>query len=147
MPHFGLMDETQMSKAEAALMRARLHIRGGKRRLSQNKVAAGLATLYDALLSAMRWYILSNDLKDELAGEDEALENDRVVYAIIKQANIIDNSLDFDKLQKMVDQSLAQNIQTLDSNEVLAQIEQVMTDLGVMPFDEDALPPEDPATY
>jgi len=71
MPHFGLMDETKMGKADAALMRARLHIRGGRRRLRQKKVAAGLVTLYDALLSAMRWYLLKTPRRNRNPGERE----------------------------------------------------------------------------
>ncbi len=147
MPHFGLMDETKMGKAEAALLRARLHIRAGKRRLRQNKVAAGFATLYDALLSAMRWYLLANDLKNKLPGGTEALESDRVMYAALKRANVFDNSFDFVALEKAVDQALMEEIPSLDSNEFLLQIEQAMTTLGVTPFDEKVLPPEDPATF
>ncbi len=49
MPHFGLMDEGSLGPVEGPLMRARLHIRGGKRRLRQGKIAAAIATLYDAL--------------------------------------------------------------------------------------------------
>lgn len=147
MPHFGLMDERKLSKAEAALMRARLHIRGGKRRLRQNKIAAGMATLYDAVLSAMRWYILSNDLIKKLPGGEESLENDRVVYAVLKQAGVLGESIDFGALEKMVDQALVHEAQVLDSSEIIAHIDRVMTALGVMPFDEDTLPPEDPSTY
>lgn len=35
MPHFGLMDADALGPIEAPLMRARLHIRGGRRRLRQ----------------------------------------------------------------------------------------------------------------
>jgi hypothetical protein len=34
-----------------------------------------------------------------------------------------------------------------DYGDVLKGIEQVMTQLGVMPFDESKLPPEDPSTF
>lgn len=147
MPHFGLMDETKMGKADAALMRARLHIRGGRRRLRQKKVAAGLVTLYDALLSAMRWYLLTNNLQDKLPGGTETLENERVVFAALKKANVLDASFDFGAIEKIVDQALMEEDLSLDTNEFLLHIEQAMTTLGVMPFDENALPPEDPATF
>jgi hypothetical protein len=59
MPHFGLMDEKALGPVEGPLQRARLHVRGGKRRLRQGKVAAGIVTLYDALNGAMQWYAAS----------------------------------------------------------------------------------------
>jgi N-acetylglucosamine-6-phosphate deacetylase len=67
MPHAGLMDTDALGPESAALQRARLHIRGGKRRLRQGKISAGLLTLYDALNAAMEWYITSPDRKDLLS--------------------------------------------------------------------------------
>jgi hypothetical protein len=62
-PHFGLLDETKMSQEEALLMRAKLHWRGGKRRIEENKGPEGIATLYDALLSALRWHVLTRHME------------------------------------------------------------------------------------
>jgi len=89
MPHFGLMDENLMSREEALLLRSRLHYRCGARRLRQGKLPAGVVTLYDALLSAMRWYILTSQLR-RLAGDskpeiDENLENERLVFALLRK--------------------------------------------------------------
>src|SRR3989304_5857220 len=59
MPHAGLMDENTLGPVEGPLQRARLHIRGGRRRLRQGKTSAGIVTLYDALLAAMQGYAAS----------------------------------------------------------------------------------------
>ena len=51
------MDEKTLGPVEGLRQRARLHIRGGKRRLRQGKISAGIVTLYDALEAAMRSYV------------------------------------------------------------------------------------------
>ena len=56
MPHAGLMDERLLGPVEGPLQRARLHIRGGKRRLRQGKISAGIATLADALSASLEWF-------------------------------------------------------------------------------------------
>ena len=56
MPHFGLMNEQELGPVAGPLQRARLHLRGGKRRLRQGKISAGIVTLYDALEGAMLSY-------------------------------------------------------------------------------------------
>jgi len=60
---------------------------------------------------------------------------------------VLDASFDFGAIEKIVDQALMEEDLSLDANEFLLHIEQAMTTLGVMPFDENALPPEDPATF
>jgi hypothetical protein len=50
---FRLMNEQELGPVAGLLQRARLHLRGGKRRLRQGKISAGIVTLYDALEGAM----------------------------------------------------------------------------------------------
>lgn len=150
MPHFGLMDETRMSREAAMLLRAKLHLRCGRRRVRQGKDAAGLATLYDALLSGMRWHILTTPrLKEALGSNDpvERLENDRVVVALMRQAGIIDGAFPWEHFQGLVDQALMGEKGAFDRQAVLVWVDAVMTRLGVMPFDEKELPAENPATF
>lgn len=147
-PHFGLMDETGMSREEALLMRAKLHWRGGMRRVRENKIPAGLATLYDALLSAMRWYILLN-LRGDLGDEpEEKLENERFVFSLLRKAGIFGSSMDIHRLEEIVDRALlGEEVDREDQEQVLAQFGEILTRIGVLPFDEVELPPEDPATF
>lgn len=79
------MDATMMCEADAELVRARLHVRGGKRRLRQGKDAA---------------------------------------------------------IAKGIDEPTRR----LDAAGESTQIENRLTRLGVMPFDETTLPPEEPTT-
>ncbi|MCJ7602148.1 MAG: hypothetical protein MUO63_11715 [Desulfobulbaceae bacterium] len=146
-PHFGLMDETKMSKVEALLLRYKLHWRGGVRRMRENKAASGLATLYDALLSAMRWYILTN-LQQELGDNaEEKLENERFVFSLLRRAGILDGSFDLKFVVETVDRALMEEDVSSDQERFMTQLHHVLSRIGVLPFDEAELPPEDPSTF
>jgi hypothetical protein len=147
MPHFGLMDETQMSPAAAALQRARLHVRGGRRRLRQGKLAAGISTIYDALVSAMRWYGLTHSRELGLADHDDALEDDRRLFGLLVRANVLDGGFEFDRLQSLMERAVTRQPLDFAWPAELAAVETQLTRLGVLPFDESTLPPEDPATF
>jgi hypothetical protein len=149
MPHFGLMNtEDSFTTAEGALLRARLHIRAGKRRLRQGKISAGIVTLYDALLFAMYWYVFPPDRKNTLplrAGED--LNDDKTLFAVLTRAGVLDGPFDYDAFDKLVERASNEELKEFDYGELMKGIEAVMERLEVMPFDESSLPPEDPATF
>jgi hypothetical protein len=148
MPHAGLMDEEALGPEAGPLQRARLHIRGGKRRIRQGKTAAGIVTLYDALDAALLWYFASPSRRSRLViGPGDDLNNDRVMYRILLRAGVINGSFDFDEFDRLTERALNEELPGYDAAGVLVGIESVMTQLGVMPFDEAALPPEDPRTY
>jgi hypothetical protein len=148
MPHFGLMDEKKLGPVEGPLQRARLHIRGGRRRLRQGKISAGIVTLYDALEGAMQSYIGEPSRLARLGmrnGED--VSSDTVLYAALVRSGVIDGTFDFESFDRLTERALSEELPGYDYRELLAGIEAVMTQLGVMPFDETLLPPEDPKTF
>ena len=148
MPHAGLMNEAALGPIEGPFQRARLHLRGGKRRLRQGKVSAGIATLYDALSAAMQWYVASPERNKGLTifpGED--LNSDRTAYRVLVRSGALDGTFDFDGFDRLVEHALDHEMPGLDAGKLLAGIESVMAQLGVMPFDEASLPPEDPGTF
>jgi hypothetical protein len=148
MPHAGLMNEGALGPEAGPLQRARLHLRGGRRRLLQGKTAAGIVTLYDALDGAMLWYVASPERRKRLAvrsGDD--LNDDRTLYRILVRSGVLDGALDFDAFDRLTERALHEELPGYDASPLLVQIESAMTQLGVMPFDETSLPPEDPATY
>lgn len=147
-PHFGLMDENKLGPVEGPLQRARLHIRGGKRRLRQGKIAAGIVTLYDALEGAMKSYVADPEKRTHLtihAGEN--LNDERTLYAVLVRSSVLDGVFDYDSFDRLVETALHEELPGYDYRELLTRFETVMTRLGVMPFDEAALPPEDPKTF
>jgi hypothetical protein len=146
-PHFGLMDARKMEEGAAALLRARLHIRGGNRRLGQGEGAAGIAALFDALGHAMRWYVGLPENQPKLGIDaNSKMHDERDLFLILENAGVLQCITDFDKLYTVVESSLDDPEFRFDSQAELAKIEKWMTALGVMPFDENALPPEDPET-
>ncbi len=148
MPHFGLMDENKLGAAKGPLQRARLHIRGAKRRLRQGKIAAGIVTLYDALEGAMRSYIERPGRLAALGITNvRELNSEQELYGALVRAGVVDGAFDFEEFDCLTEQALRDEIPAFDYTELLASLESVMTQLGVMPFDESLLPPEDPATY
>lgn len=148
MPHFGLMDEKTLGPVAGPFLRARLHIRGGKRRLREGKIAAGIVTLYDALEGAMQAYVAETGRRSRLAikaGED--LNDDRTLYAVLVRSRVLDGVLDFDAFDRLTERALNEELPGYDYHAILSGVESVMTQLGVMPFDESSLPPEDPKTF
>ncbi|HEY6012248.1 MAG TPA: hypothetical protein VIX18_12355, partial [Nitrospirota bacterium] len=130
------------------LQRARLHIRGGRRRLRQGKISAGIVTLYDALEGAMRYYIAGPGGNRALpVRQGENLNREKDLYAVLVRSGVLDGTFDFIEFDRLVEKALREEMPGYDYRPLLSGIESVMTQLGVMPFDEAALPPEDPRTF
>jgi len=148
MPHAGLMDEGTLGPVEGPRQRARLHIRGGKRRLRQGKISAGIVTLYDALEAAMRSYVDDLEKKAKLdIKEGENLNDDKTSYIVLVRSGVLDGTFDFGAFDRLTEKALKEELPSYDYRELLSGIESIMTQLGVMPFDEGSLPPEDPKTF
>lgn len=146
-PHFGLMDPEALGPERAALQRARLHLRGGRRRLRQGKTSAGVVTIYDALTSAMEWFCASPGRRSRMRFAPKAFLDDRSRYATLVRAGILSGTFDFDLFDRLVDRALESEIAPEEAAGVLEAAESVLTQLGVLPFDEATLPPEDPGTF
>ncbi len=148
MPHAGLMDESALGPEAGPLQRARLHIRGGKRRLREGKISAGIITIYDALSAAMEWYFASPERTNSLIIKaDDNLKDDSVLFLILVRSGVLDGAFDYNAFDELVKRALYSEMTDYDYNEMLEGIESVMNQLGVMPFDENRLPKEDPSTF
>jgi hypothetical protein len=142
------MDEEVLGPEAGPLQRARLHIRGGRRRLRQGKISAGIVTLYDAMLSALRWYIADPERRGALdIGEGDDLTEERTVFGILNRSRVLDGRFDYAEFDKVVERALDHEMPDYDYHALLNGVEHVMTQLGVMPFEESELPPEDPSTF
>ncbi len=143
MPHFGLLDEDALGPEASELQRARLHIRSARSRLNGGMVHEGISTMFDALLSSLRWYVISPARAaglDVRQGED--LNDERVVCDVLKRSGVIEPSFDFGRICDIEDGLLEGGLKGLDHNALAGEMEAVMEALGVIPFDEDELPPE-----
>lgn len=148
MPHAGLMDENFLGKEAGPLMRAKLHIRSGKRRLREGKISAGLLTLYDAVLASLDWYIASSERRNLLKiYKNDNMNNERDILAVLTRSGIIDGTFDFEAFDQLIERAIKEELRDYDYSELLYKIESLMAQLGVMPFDEAELPKEDPSTF
>jgi hypothetical protein len=147
MPHFGLMDPAALGPERADLQRARLHLRGGRRRLRQGKISAGVVTLYDALTSAMEWFCASPERRCLLQGALERFADDRALYAALVRGGVLDGTFDFAQFSRVVERALETELPPGDAAGILEGVQSVLTQLDVLPFDEGELPPEDPRTF
>ena len=141
MPHYGLMDPTKMTEAEATLMRARLHLHGGKQRLQKGLAAPGIAALYDSILFGMRYYIAGDKRCTSLI-ENTDLWDATGLFYILTRAGVFDNPSAFNRFSLLVERALWQESFSFDAKATLAEVEAILTKLGVMPFNESALPRE-----
>lgn len=147
MPHLGLMDAEALGPEQAALQRARLHLRGARRRLRQGKISAGLVTLHDTLTSAVDWFLSSDARRSRAVISPAEARSDRGRYDALVRSGVLDGAFDFASFDRLIDRALAQEVSGVDHAAILRGIESVLTQLGVLPFDESALPAEDPGTY
>jgi hypothetical protein len=100
------------------------------------------------VVSALQWYVASpGRRKPLLIQEHDDLRDDKTVFAILKRSGVIDGTLDYDKFTTLIDASLERELSDYDYSKVLKSVESVMTQIGVMPFNESELPPEDPSTF
>jgi len=147
-PHAGLMDESALGPEAGSLQRARLHIRGGRRRLRQGKISAGIVTLYDAVDAALAWYFASPERRRRLLiKEGDNLKDDKVLFKILTRSGVLDDTFDYLAFDELIDKMVFSDFADFDYEEVLKGIESVMIQLGVMPFEENELPREDPSTF
>ncbi len=149
MPHAGLMSTKEsFDSANGALLRARLHLRGGRRRLMQGKISAGIVTLYDALIFGLRFYCMIPEHRRQFdPGESLDLIEEKAMINALRNAGIIDRAFDLDEFEELVDRAVYDEMTDYDYRPMLSSFESFMTRLEVMPFDEAMLPEEDPSTF
>ncbi|MFX0050792.1 MAG: hypothetical protein ACFE8U_05800 [Candidatus Hermodarchaeota archaeon] len=152
MPHFGLMNPDEMKSAETAIMRAKLHVRGGMRRISQGKIEAGIAALHDAIISAMQYLFFSNQIEESLDKTDHDFDitDEIVLFNILKKSGLIDETFreeDFTYFSIIIEKALDHQLHDFNQKVYLKKYNNLMNKLGIIPYDEQELPPEDPATF
>jgi hypothetical protein len=135
--HDGLMDTTKMTEAKAALMRAQLDLRLGKRRLQKGHTAAGMAALYDAILCGLRYYIARHK-RCALFVENINLWDGPGLFHGLARAGVFDDPLAMNRFSLIVERALWQESFSFDPVSTLAEVEKLLTKLGVMPFNESA---------
>lgn len=148
MPHFGLIDEEKLGPIQGPLMRSRLHIRGGRRRIISGDIANGILALYDALTSAMDFHLASHpELRDRLIGAGEDILADRNIFLAFQKLGIIPGDLEWQELDFAVQMALERNMGDYDWRKLMGKLEACYIRLEAAPFDEGALPAFKPEPF
>lgn len=138
----GFTDVSKMIKAEVALICARLYLRDGKRHLQEGSFTAGVAALYDAILFGMHYYVAEPACRGSIDLNKTDLWDHAALYHKLVKAGIFDDPNAFNHLSQIVERALWQGSYSFDINSVLAEVEKMLSKLGVMPFNESILQSE-----
>lgn len=137
MPHYDLINMTQTTTAEDALICACLHLRSGKRRLQKGLTAAGMVALYHSVLFGMHYYIAKHKQCATFV-ENIDLWDAIGLFHALTSAGVFEDRLTFNRFSLTVERALWQGSFSSDANAILAEVEKLLTKLGVMPFNESA---------
>ena len=148
MPHFLLMDESEMQEAEAARLRARLHIRAFLLLMQHKRYAHGICTLYDGLHQALRWFHISH--AHALIVTEEEARWTHEIFRIVEQSELVTIDFNFESFEGLLTEALKSDFDEMnpdfDHEKLWTDIEKVFHALEVMPFDVDSLPEVNEAT-
>lgn len=95
----------------------------------------------------MQAYVAEPARKAHLAVKKDELNDDKRLYAALVRSRVLDGVFDFDAFDRLTERALNEEMPGYDYHALLSDLESVMTQLGVLPFDESSLPPEDPKTF
>lgn len=143
---YKLTDPAKITDARTALICARLHLRGGKRRLQAGFSAAGIAALYDAVLFGMRYYVASHKRCESFVENTNPWDAPGLFHALAR-AGVFEDPLTFNRFSLMVERALWQEAFSFDISSTLAEVEKMLMKLGVLPFHKSALPGESRLTH
>ena len=133
------LDVTNMINAKAALLCARLCLRTGKRYLQEGLFTAAIAALYDAILFAMQYYVAEPTSHGYANISRDDLWDYAALYHKLAKAGVFDDPNAFNHLSLIVERSLWQGSFSFDANSILREVENLLSQLGVMPFNESIL--------
>jgi hypothetical protein len=129
------MHANKTTDAHTALICARLHLRGGKRRLQKGLTAAGVVALYDSILFGMRYYITRHA---HFAAFQKTIDlwDAAAMFQVLTRLGVFEDPLIFNRFSLIVERALWQRSFLFDTNAVLTEVEKMLATLGVMPFNE-----------
>jgi hypothetical protein len=131
MPDDTLIEAGSMTDARTALICARLNLRGGKRRLQKGLKRAGVTALYDSVFFGMHYYIAKHKSCESIV-KDTDLWDSAALFHVLARAGVFDDPLLFNRFSLIVEHALWQGSSLVDVGEILAEVEEMLTRLGVI---------------
>ena len=128
----GFANKTQRPETDAALMRAHIHLRGGTPVGEEQRKAVRITALYDAVLLGMRDYIARHEQCASFIEDADPWEPASLYHALVR-AGVFENPLTFNRFSLIVERALWQDTFPFDADSIVAEVETMLTRLGVMP--------------
>lgn len=148
MPHFFLMNESEMQEADALLLRSRLHIRSFWTLMRYRKFAHGICTLHDGFKHALRWFILCH--APAIQVPNDPIRWTPQAYKILAESTLVTLDFDINSFESLLNRALKDDFDErnpdFDFDKLWADIEHVFQALEILPFDLGSLPDEDEIT-
>ena len=133
-----LIDEVKLTEARAALVCARLNLRGAKRRLQRGHTVSGIAALYDSVLFGMRYYIATHKSCAPFL-ENIDLWDAMSVFHALRHAGVFDDPLLFNHFSWLVERICWQESFSFDTDVILLKVEEILTRLEVIRSNENII--------
>ena len=131
-----VIDPTKITDARAALICARLRFRAGKHCLQKGLTTKGIAALYDSVLFGMQYYIANHHA---FPRKNIELWNAASMFQVLARIGLFEDSRTFNRFTLVVERALWQGLFSSDADVILAQVEELLTKLGVISFDNKVL--------
>ena len=134
MTYFDLLDTDE---AQSALLSARQNFWDARRLFQEGSLRKGIFALYDSLLFAMYQYVISQDSSVSVDLCDGTGLFHRLVVA-----GVFEDPGAFDRLSGTIERALWQRPFSFHPKEILVEVENMLTKLGVLTLPESSVPPE-----
>jgi hypothetical protein len=139
MTHYELMHVANRNDPRTALICARFNLRSGKRRLQKGLTMEGMIALYDSMLFGMHYYITRHTRCQTFAKNIDFWDGTSLFQALAR-AGVFDDPLTFNRLSFIVERTLWQPTVSFNAEATLAEVENFLAKLGVLPFSESIRP-------
>lgn len=130
-----LLDTTQMTEARTALICARLNLRGAKRRLQSGHTVSGIAALYDSVIFGMRYYIARHKRCPAFLENIDPWDAMSLSHALTR-AGVFEDPLVLNHFSWLVERVCWQESFSFDTDVILVEVQEILTRLQVIPFNE-----------
>ena len=124
------IDLSKLAEARTALVCARLHLRNGKKRLAKGFSAKAIAALYDSVCFGMLYYVAQHK-SCAIYIQNTELWDATNVFQALTRAGVFEDQHAFNRLSLLVERALWQQPAAFDAHEVVGEVEQMLTKLGV----------------
>jgi hypothetical protein len=122
----------QISEADAAFMRAHVHLRSGLHGGQKPAFGAGMTALYDLILLGMRDYIARHEECASFVENTDPWDAPALYHALVR-AGVFDDPLRFNRFSLIVERALWQGSISLETEPALAEAESMLAKLGILP--------------